>query len=74
MIFSWCGAADGDITNGNQAFTFLGTGAFTGAGGEVRYISGNASAVVSADLDGDKAADFQVVLRGLRFSATPTSC
>ena len=51
--------------SGDQAFAFLGTGAFTGHAGELRYqqISGNT--FVQGDVDGDGVADFWVQLDGL---------
>ena len=46
---------------GDQAFRFLGPGAFTGNGGEVNYASyGGNWTIVSADIDGDRAADLQI--------------
>jgi serralysin len=44
---------------GNQAFTFIGAGAFTAAG-QVRYVGG----VLSGDVGGTLAADFQITLTG----------
>lgn len=50
---------------GIQSFSWLGTGAFTGQGGELRYAKGaNGTLTVSADLNGDTAADFQFSLAG----------
>lgn len=50
-------AIDADTgRTGDQAFTFLGSAGFTGAGGELRAIAG----LVSADLDGDRTADFEI--------------
>ena len=57
---------DADTTqSGDQAFTFRGTGAFTGDAGELRFeqISGNT--YVQGDLDGDGVADFWIRLDGL---------
>jgi Ca2+-binding RTX toxin-like protein len=46
---------------GNGTFTFLGGGAFTGAGGELRVDAGpNGYLAVSGDIDGDKVADFTI--------------
>jgi len=46
---------------GDQAFRFLGSGAFTGAAGEVTYARYGANWVlVSADTNGDRAADLQI--------------
>jgi Ca2+-binding RTX toxin-like protein len=51
---------------GNQAFTFLGSGAFTGVAGQLRIVTGLGDGYthVLADLDGDAAADFEVNLYG----------
>lgn len=50
---------------GDQAFSFLGTAAFDGHAGELRYdqISGNT--YVSGDTNGDGIADFMVMVDGL---------
>jgi hypothetical protein len=49
----------------DQQFAFIGTGAFTGAAGQLRYqqISGNT--YVMGDTDGDGDADFWIRLDGL---------
>ena len=44
---------------GNQAFTFIGAGAFTAAG-QVRYVAG----VQAGNTGGTLAADFQIALTG----------
>ncbi|WP_395672346.1 beta strand repeat-containing protein [Inquilinus sp.] len=45
---------------GNGSFTFI-TGAFTGAGGEVRVAAGlNGYVAVQGDIDGDTVADFTI--------------
>ena len=54
--------ADGNAGNGNTAFTFLGSGAFTGAGHEVRLAFSGGVQVVLADLNGDKAADIAIAV------------
>ena len=46
---------------GNQAFKFIGKAAFSGKAGELGFSGG----VLSGDLNGDKAADFQVKVAGL---------
>jgi serralysin len=43
---------------GDQAFTFLGSAAFSGIAGQLRYAAG----VVIADINGDKVADFEISL------------
>ncbi len=48
---------DADSTTpGNQAFTFIGAAGFSGEAGQLR----SAGSVVSGDIDGDGAADFQI--------------
>ena len=51
----------------NDAFTFLGGGKFTGAGGEITVDqkAGSQITVISFDIDGDKRADMQIELNGL---------
>lgn len=55
---------------GNQAFTFIGKGAFSGAAGELRFsivsygLPGYGRTTVEADVDGDKHADVLVELTG----------
>ncbi len=51
-------------TGGNQAFAFLGAGAFTGAAGQLHYAASGGNTVVSADIDGDQVADFVLHLSG----------
>ncbi|MEQ1543170.1 MAG: putative Ig domain-containing protein [Novosphingobium sp.] len=45
--------------DGDQAFTFIGNGAFSGAAGQLRYVNG----IVSGDINGDGIADFQIQLQ-----------
>ena len=52
-------------TAGNQRFDFLGTGAFTGEGGELRlYQFRDSHTIIQADVDGDARADFEIDLLG----------
>jgi len=56
---------DANTTVANdQAFTFIGSAAFTHTAGEMqaRFLGGNT--LVSGDVDGNGQADFQVVLSG----------
>jgi serralysin len=63
--------ADQDGTAGNQAFLFIGAVAFSGVDGQLRFgrydYAGTASdlTVVSADIDGNKVADFDIAVSGL---------
>ncbi len=50
------------MVSGNQAFIFLGTGAFTGVAGELRFsISGNTT-LLFGDVNGDSVADFSLTI------------
>ena len=48
--------------DGNQAFVFLGAGAFTGVAGQLRAVRENGKTIITADLDGDSVADFGLSL------------
>lgn len=50
--------ANNIASDGNQAFTFLGSSAFTGLSGQLRAVAG----IVEADVNGDGVADFRVLL------------
>ena len=57
---------DADLTApGDQAFAFIGTAAFGGAAGELRYEAMGEDLLVSADADGDGVADLAVKVRNL---------
>ncbi|OWJ67835.1 calcium-binding protein [Inquilinus limosus] len=57
---------DADLTApGDQAFAFIGTAAFGGAAGELRYEAMGGDLLVSADADGDGVADLAVKVRDL---------
>jgi Ca2+-binding RTX toxin-like protein len=47
---------------GNQAFTFLGTGAFTSHAGELRYDVTGGKTHIYGDVNGDGVADLHIVL------------
>ena len=51
---------------GNQVFDFIGRAAFSGDAGELRY-SGH---IISADMDGDRVADFQLDVNLTRYVAS----
>jgi Ca2+-binding RTX toxin-like protein len=54
------------VTPGDQAFSFLGTGAFSNTGvGQIRYQNSGANLLVQIDSDGNGVADMEVVLQGL---------
>ncbi|WP_304608561.1 calcium-binding protein [Inquilinus sp. Marseille-Q2685] len=49
---------------GNQAFGFIGTAAYTGVAGQLRYAVGGGVTTIAGDLDGDRASDFAITLTG----------
>jgi ribosomal 50S subunit-recycling heat shock protein len=53
---------------GNQAFSFVGTAAFSGQAGQLRYehFAVDGRTIVYGDVDGDQMADFQIELTGLK--------
>ncbi|NIJ19346.1 Ca2+-binding RTX toxin-like protein [Sphingomonas naasensis] len=51
-------------TTGNQSFAFIGTAAFSHVAGQLRYEQHDGSTFVSADVNGDGAADFALQLNG----------
>jgi Ca2+-binding RTX toxin-like protein len=64
-------AIDADSTTaGNQAFAFLGAGAFTGRAGELRAEQVNGNTIISGDTDGDGLADLVIRLDGLHTVAS----
>ncbi len=49
-------------TPGDEAFKFVGTKAFSGASGELRYVKQASDTYIYADVNGDKTADFAIHL------------
>ncbi|MCV9965757.1 protease [Pararhizobium sp. BT-229] len=47
---------------GDQAFTYLGTAAFTGTAGELRYIKQASDTYIYGDVNGDRKVDFAIHL------------
>ena len=56
--------ADGNAANGDTAFSFIGTAAFSGTAGQLRYEIAGDTTTVSADVDGDSTADMVIHLTG----------
>lgn len=50
---------------GDQAFTFIGTAAFSGAAGELRYYDDGVDTHILGDINGDSLADFEILLTGV---------
>lgn len=60
------GAIDADAgAAGNQAFLFIGTGAFTGSAGELRFRESGGNTFIEGDTNGDGVADFVIRLDGI---------
>jgi hypothetical protein len=58
--------ANGNVGDGDQRFRFVGDTHFSGDGRELRvFVVNTTSTRVEADVDGDGAADFSVLLRGV---------
>lgn len=49
---------------GDQAFSFIGTGLFTGVAGQLRYVAGGGVTTVAGDVNGDGTTDFYISLTG----------
>ncbi|WP_155888679.1 M10 family metallopeptidase C-terminal domain-containing protein [Inquilinus limosus] len=49
---------------GNQAFSFIGTAAYTGVAGQLRYAVSGGVTTVAGDVNGDKVSDFHIQLTG----------
>jgi Ca2+-binding RTX toxin-like protein len=52
-------------TAGNQAFTYIGTGDFTGVAGQLNFQNG----LIQGDVTGDGGADFRIEVNGTTFAA-----
>jgi serralysin len=57
-------------TTENDSFRFVGTNAFSGAAGELRFFKSGTTTIVEADVNGDRIADFQIEVAN---SVTPTA-
>ena len=59
-------AVDADVVAaGDQAFSFIGTAAFTGVAGELRFRQASGMTIVECDRNGDRVTDMQIELTGL---------
>jgi Ca2+-binding RTX toxin-like protein len=59
-------AIDADIhTDGDQAFTYIGGAGFSGVAGQLRLSAGADHMRILADVNGDGAADFELVVTGI---------
>lgn len=49
----------------NNAFSFIGAGAFTGAQGQLHYVVDGGNVIVEGDINGDAVADFAINVLGV---------
>jgi hypothetical protein len=56
-----------DAVNGgaDNAFSFIGAGAFTGIAGQLHYVVSLGAVTVEGDTNGDAIADFHLVVDGV---------
>lgn len=69
------GVDTSSLTVGDQAFAFIGSGAFTGVAGQLRFEAVDAArdyTIIQGDLNGDRVTDFEIKLldRFVQLSAT----
>ncbi|HYJ83995.1 MAG TPA: hypothetical protein VEW26_14275 [Allosphingosinicella sp.] len=58
-------AIDANVNLGNnQAFTFIGTAAFSNVAGQLRYETSDGMTIISGDVNGDGVADLQILVSG----------
>ncbi|WP_186002346.1 calcium-binding protein [Mycobacterium sp. KBS0706] len=50
--------------SGNQVFSFIGAGPFTGVAGQLHYVMGSGQTVIAGDVNGDGTSDFHIALTG----------
>jgi Ca2+-binding RTX toxin-like protein len=49
---------------GDQAFNFIGTNAFSGTAGQLRYAASGGNTLITGDVNGNNAADFSILVSG----------
>jgi len=55
------------LSGGNQNFSFIGTAAFSGSAGQLRYAQAGGNTFVMGDVNGDAVADFTIQVAGTLF-------
>jgi Ca2+-binding RTX toxin-like protein len=55
------------LAAGNQAFSFIGSAAFSGVAGQLRYTNYSGNVIIDADVNGDSVADMQILVAGTNF-------
>jgi Ca2+-binding RTX toxin-like protein len=49
---------------GNQAFTFIGSGLYTGVAGQLRFAQSGGNTTIAGDVNGDGTSDFHIIVKG----------
>jgi Ca2+-binding RTX toxin-like protein len=52
------------LVGGDQAFSFIGSAAFSGVAGQLRYTNYSGNVIIDADVNGDSIADMQILVAG----------
>ena len=52
--------------SGDQAFSYIGSAAFTKVAGQLHFVNG----VLEGDINGDRVADFQIIVQNVSAFAT----
>ena len=60
LLVSWASAIDAVAGGADNAFSFIGAGAFSGTAGQLRAYSSGGSNYVAGDVNGDGVADFTI--------------
>jgi serralysin len=58
-------AIDAKSGAGNQSFTFIGSAAFDGDKGDLRFVKSGAHVIVQGDINGDRKADFALLVEDM---------
>lgn len=56
---------------GDQSFNFIGANAFSGAPGQLNYVASGRNTLISADTNGNKVADFSILVDGVHTFSAP---
>ena len=56
---------------GDQSFNFIGANAFSGAPGQLNYVASGRTTLISADTNGNKVADFSILVDGVHTFSAP---
>jgi Ca2+-binding RTX toxin-like protein len=60
-------ASNSYFAPGDQSFSWIGTGSFSGASGQLQQTFDGGNTIIEGDINGDRIADFQVELIGIHY-------